>query len=139
MADSCIIETSVWREDDWFSELETDAKLLWLWMQTNDHSAKPWQPVNPRDIEFQTGISAMRLGALFIDFEKAERIETDANGHKFRIFTSPLRCAKCGAGHDLTVDHIVPRSKGGKNDASNLQWLCRTCNSAKGNRHSARY
>jgi len=33
-----------------------------------------------------------------------------------------------------SVDHIVPVSKGGTNDESNLQWMCRSCNCAKGAR-----
>lgn len=47
------------------------------------------------------------------------------------------KCALCGKGKDeepLEVDHIVPRSKGGTNDISNLQALCRTCNRGKSNR-----
>ena len=36
--------------------------------------------------------------------------------------------------HVLTIDHIVPRSKGGLDTASNLQLLCHTCNAIKGNR-----
>ncbi|RJQ68090.1 HNH endonuclease [Pseudonocardiaceae bacterium YIM PH 21723] len=35
---------------------------------------------------------------------------------------------------DLTADHIVPLSKDGTHQRSNLQVLCRTCNAAKGNR-----
>ena len=31
----------------------------------------------------------------------------------------------------MTKDHIVPRSKGGKNDISNYQTMCCLCNSAK--------
>lgn len=34
----------------------------------------------------------------------------------------------------LTVDHIRPRSRGGTNDLTNLQILCRNCNSSKKNR-----
>lgn len=34
----------------------------------------------------------------------------------------------------LTVDHIVPRSKGGSRSFENLQSMCRPCNGAKGNR-----
>ena len=33
---------------------------------------------------------------------------------------------------NLTVDHIVPRSKGGTDHLSNLQLLCNACNSTKG-------
>lgn len=41
-------------------------------------------------------------------------------------------CTACGAADDLSVDHIQPVSKGGTNEMSNLQTLCRSCNSAKG-------
>lgn len=40
-------------------------------------------------------------------------------------------CKKCGSTDDLTIDHIVPVSRGGTNDMGNLQVLCRSCNSKK--------
>lgn len=43
-------------------------------------------------------------------------------------------CEGCGAVDDLTADHVVPISRGGRNDRSNLQVLCRSCNSRKGTR-----
>lgn len=43
------------------------------------------------------------------------------------------RCAKCGRRDKLTLDHVVPKSKGGKLEAANVQILCRYCNSHKGN------
>ena len=42
-----------------------------------------------------------------------------------------------GKGHfpfrNMTIDHIVPRSKGGTDHEENLQLLCGACNSTKGN------
>jgi 5-methylcytosine-specific restriction endonuclease McrA len=35
---------------------------------------------------------------------------------------------------DMTVDHIIPQSKGGKNTWSNTICACHWCNNRKGNR-----
>lgn len=47
-----------------------------------------------------------------------------------------FRCELCGTSADhknLEVDHIHPKSLGGKDELSNYQALCYTCNAAKGN------
>jgi hypothetical protein len=41
------------------------------------------------------------------------------------------RCRRCRRSINLEMDHIVPVSKGGKTEESNLQVLCRRCNRAK--------
>lgn len=43
-------------------------------------------------------------------------------------------CQHCGARRYLSVDHIIPESKGGTLTLDNLQTLCRSCNSRKGTR-----
>lgn len=45
-----------------------------------------------------------------------------------------FRCAACRKIDKLTVDHIVPLSKGGSNTIDNIQPLCLVCNSKKSNR-----
>jgi len=45
-----------------------------------------------------------------------------------------FKCVTCGATSDLTLDHIIPFSKGGQATEDNLQTLCLKCNSQKGNR-----
>lgn len=42
-----------------------------------------------------------------------------------------LSCGKSEPKIKLTVDHIVPLSKGGSNFIENIQPLCRECNSSK--------
>lgn len=41
------------------------------------------------------------------------------------------RCVECGTSERLTLDHIVPRSKGGTSEQSNLQTMCKPCNERK--------
>jgi diadenosine tetraphosphate (Ap4A) HIT family hydrolase/5-methylcytosine-specific restriction endonuclease McrA len=48
-----------------------------------------------------------------------------------------FRCELCGISAEdkaLQVDHILPRTKGGADDISNLQALCYTCNAMKRDR-----
>lgn len=43
-----------------------------------------------------------------------------------------FRCVHCGVATNLSVDHIVPLSRGGTDGFENLQTLCLRCNSSKG-------
>lgn len=53
-----------------------------------------------------------------------------------RVFIrDDFECQECGSDYDLTVDHIIPKSKGGLDTYSNLETLCRKCNCDKGNKH----
>jgi 5-methylcytosine-specific restriction endonuclease McrA len=36
-------------------------------------------------------------------------------------------CEMCGSACDLTVDHIVPVARGGRDDSDNLRTLCGAC------------
>ena len=44
-------------------------------------------------------------------------------------------CKYCGLKNDkMTIDHIIPVSKGGKNEFENCVTSCRQCNNKKGNK-----
>lgn len=52
-----------------------------------------------------------------------------------RVFKrDDYECLYCGSKKDLTIDHVIPRSKGGKNTWDNLATCCSRCNLKKGNR-----
>jgi 5-methylcytosine-specific restriction endonuclease McrA len=44
------------------------------------------------------------------------------------------RCVYCGSGTRLTLDHVVPRSRGGDSVWENVVTSCAPCNLRKGNR-----
>jgi hypothetical protein len=44
------------------------------------------------------------------------------------------RCCYCGTGGRLSLDHLIPKVKGGPESSDNLVWCCRSCNSSKGGR-----
>jgi len=43
-------------------------------------------------------------------------------------------CQYCGIKSDLTLDHVLPRSRGGRDSWENLATACNHCNVKKGNR-----
>ena len=44
-------------------------------------------------------------------------------------------CQYCGSSHsDMTIDHVMPKSKGGKFEWTNLVTSCEPCNQKKGDR-----
>lgn len=44
------------------------------------------------------------------------------------------QCQYCGSKKDLTLDHILPRSRGGKHTWDNLVIACACCNNKKGSK-----
>jgi len=46
----------------------------------------------------------------------------------------PNQCIYCGTGGKLTVEHMIPLSRGGPDHPDNAIWVCTKCNSAKGDK-----
>lgn len=57
---------------------------------------------------------------------------------RFNVFLRDRwECQYCGDGfktHELTFDHVIPRSKGGRTNWENIVASCRDCNTAKGSK-----
>ena len=43
----------------------------------------------------------------------------------------PQACNYCGNKSNLSIDHLIPKAKGGADKAGNMVWACKSCNSAK--------
>lgn len=56
----------------------------------------------------------------------------ETNSSNYGWYTC-VHCHKKFRKGSIDIDHIIPKSKGGTNDPSNLQCLCIHCNRSKGN------
>lgn len=70
-------------------------------------------------------------------YNRAWKLQRNGGGHTYAewIELKKLygnRCASCGNSGRLTKDHILPVSRGGTDDITNIQPLCASCNSSKG-------
>ncbi|PSB04740.1 HNH endonuclease [Merismopedia glauca] len=70
------------------------------------------------------------------------RIKIPDEVRKYVFIRNNYQCQSCGKTHqetELNIDHIIPLAKGGSNDISNLQSLCRTCNQIKKHHFDPRF
>lgn len=86
-----------------------------------------WQKQNPEKV------------AAISSRYRARKMGSDGNftTEEFRRLCEKYgnRCLCCGRDDvALHADHVVPLTRGGRNDISNIQPLCKSCNSAKATR-----
>lgn len=73
------INTSIW-SDTWFEDLETDQKLLFIYLITNDKTNMLGvYETSIKKISFETGISKARIEKSFDDFEQVGKIKYQNN------------------------------------------------------------
>ena len=74
------------------------------------------------------------------EIKKSLKIRSNKLSFRFRVMTRDnFTCQYCGRnvkddGMKIEVDHIIPRSKGGKDTFDNLVTACYECNQGKGSR-----
>lgn len=88
---------------------------------------KEWQRANPEQVRVQR------------DKRRALRVQAQGSytSNQWQALKAEhgnrcLRCGKHESEAKITPDHIIPLSRGGSNDISNIQPLCSSCNSSKG-------
>jgi CRISPR/Cas system Type II protein with McrA/HNH and RuvC-like nuclease domain len=109
-------------------------------------------------------VTSIRRGFVLVDKGKAEIVKSDDNPITagYNTYVRPLiirllkyikhhvrtlrasrpriykrdnyECVYCGSKKDLTLDHVLPKSRGGGNDWTNLVTSCFKCNLKKGNK-----
>ena len=108
-----------------------------------DISEKAVELVNMRLREFMGGLFHSRLVTARTDIPRRTDIETPIPYRKQKhvLFgRQEGKCTGCKIAFlypNLTIDHVVPRSRGGTDHLENLQLLCGACNSIKGDREMA--
>lgn len=63
--------------------------------------------------------------------EGTMNMRTIFNDEKIKLQTGQL-CNYCSSSEKFALDHIFPQRFGRKDDAENLIFACKTCNSSKG-------
>ena len=95
--------------------------------------ADEWRRANPEKVKgYRTGHNQKqraKRASVFVD----PNLPSDYRGLLLDFYGA---CLRCGSWDNLEIDHVTPISKGGSHELSNMQVLCKPCNSSKGNRSS---
>ena len=116
------------------------ANRIWVYLYTQAYS--DWTPENiARHYDMPIALVKKHARDLaadgYIDWQpehyKYARADVIPEGIRWDVWNrDKFCCVHCGTTYFLTLDHIIPQSKGGKTEVDNLQTLCRSCNSTKG-------
>jgi hypothetical protein len=66
------------------------------------------------------------------------QLQATSSGEARRLWRKHIKeswenkCAYCGSEENLTIDHIIPQSKGGLDTTKNVVCCCHSCNQDKG-------
>lgn len=90
--------------------------------------------VSEYDTEVRSPSMSMRLPSVIALRDYVKQPEYPAFT-RFNLFLrDKFNCVYCGSKHDLTFDHVIPRSQGGRTSWTNISAACAPCNLKKGGR-----
>jgi 5-methylcytosine-specific restriction endonuclease McrA len=107
-------------------------------------STRPWQEVvkavyegrvdvvSTYDLEIRSPSMSMRLPSVIALKSYIDQNRPPAFTRYNVFLRDKFSCQYCGARHDLTFDHVVPVSQGGKSTWQNILTACAPCNLRKG-------
>lgn len=100
--------------------------------------AEKAEMVEPDDAVIRSEMLTLQLPAVIRlrYMVRAPRHRTASVSRRAVFARDEYRCQYCGSDAD-SIDHVLPRSRGGGDDWDNLAAACRRCNSAKRNRTPA--
>jgi len=104
---------------------ERERKLSWVYSQQKKESDRQYRRNNPEKMMLKT----QRRRAML---KNAPGDGVTTEQWKQIIKQYGYRCFYCKKENKLTVDHVVPLSRGGAHDVSNVVPACINCNSKKG-------
>jgi 5-methylcytosine-specific restriction endonuclease McrA len=89
--------------------------------ETRATRKRDWAKANPEKIRAQTERRRIRK------LENTEYLITEKEYKK--LYSKP--CVYCGSNKKITIDHVIPVSRGGVHGVGNLVPACLSCNSSK--------
>lgn len=103
--------------------------------ETNRIRCEEWRKANPDAYRKWYEENYDRVAELIWQY-RAREAGADGSFTKEQFRALGEQCLRCGRKDvPMTADHVLPLSKGGSNDISNIQPLCGPCNSSKRDKH----
>jgi 5-methylcytosine-specific restriction endonuclease McrA len=128
-AESIAATDKAWRDKNAEKRRVKQQRYRALYPEKARETRRKWREANPDKVRANWYISYQRYRA-----RKAQAAINDLSRAQWQEILAAYdhRCVYCGRKMQrLTMDHIIPLSKGGDHTASNVVPACRACNTKK--------